>query len=241
MRKASDTAATDIAYHEIKSRILDLRYAAGAKLSETRLCAELGLGRSPIRTALARLKEEGWIVVTPQSGTYVKSLTAKDVAEVMDLRLLLEMHVTRIAAQQIGDSELARLRTSLSILKRRIGTAGLAGFADLDDQIHAAIYNAAGNTLITGLIQSLREKVRWVLPSAATPLVLRHALRELELIVESLEARDPDVAADRMRAHVGDGGVFYKSFHDLSVSANAMACEHRSAKKESRPTRRNAN
>jgi DNA-binding GntR family transcriptional regulator len=210
MRRASDTTATALAYREIKNRILDSRYQAGEKLSEVRLCRELGLGRSPIRTALARLKEEGWIAVSPQSGTYVKSLSAKDIEEVIELRLLLEMHVAATAARQIEDDELRRLQQVLGTLAPRIVKGELEAFMELDDEIHSAIYEAAGNQLIAGLLQTLREKVRWILPATATALERRYALRELERIVDALKKRNPETAAQRMREHVGDAAALYK-------------------------------
>jgi DNA-binding GntR family transcriptional regulator len=218
MRHTSDVSATALAYREIKNRILEARYRAGEKLSETRLCAELGLGRSPIRTALARLKEEGWVAVSPQSGTYVKSLSPKDIEDVIELRLLLEMHVAGIAARRIGDAELCRLRQALTTLGPRIVKGGMEEFTELDDQIHSAIYEAAGNQLIAGLLQTLREKARWVLPNTATTLERRHALRELERIVEALEKRSPDEAAQRLREHVGDAAAFYKKIEKVPGS-----------------------
>lgn len=220
MRHASDVSATALAYREIKSRILESRYQAGEKLSETRLCAELGLGRSPIRTALARLKEEGWVAVSPQSGTYVKSLSPKDIEDVIELRLVLEMHVAGIAAQRISEAELRRLRQVLATLGPRIVKGGMEEFTELDDQIHSAIYEAAGNQLIAGLLQTLREKVRWILPTTATALERRHAVRELERIVEALEKRSAKEAAQRLREHVGDAAAFYKKIGKVPRSRN---------------------
>ncbi|MGH8324150.1 MAG: GntR family transcriptional regulator, partial [Steroidobacteraceae bacterium] len=63
------------AYRQIKQRIVNLEYQPGEKLSEARLTAELPFGRSPIRSALAQLKSEGWIEVSPQSGSFVRALT----------------------------------------------------------------------------------------------------------------------------------------------------------------------
>lgn len=215
MNSPAETTATARAYREIKNRILDARYQVGEKLSEVRLCRELGLGRSPIRTALARLKEEGWVAVSPQSGTYVKRLSRKDFEEVIELRLLLEMHVARVAAQQIEASELKRLRHLLRMLRPRIIEGGLDEFMELDNQIHSAIYKAAGNQLIAHLLQTLREKVRWILPATATSLERRHALRELARIIDALKKRDSDLAAQRMREHVGDTAAFYKKIGDV--------------------------
>ena len=53
------------AYEAIKKRILEFHYRPGERLSEARLANDLGLGRSPIRTALAQLRNDGWISVSP--------------------------------------------------------------------------------------------------------------------------------------------------------------------------------
>lgn len=207
--RGADEKATVTAYREIKNRILDLRYPSGTKLSETRIAAELGLGRSPIRSALARLKEEGWVAITPQSGTYVKALTARDIADVLELRLLLEAHVVERATSRISELELQGLKRALAMLAPHIIEGRLDEFIELDDQIHSAIYRAADNNLIATILYQLREKIRWIMPtSAATRERQKRALRELEAIVEALQSRDAAAAVARMREHVRNAAAF---------------------------------
>src|SRR5579862_6817843 len=93
---AGDSSMAGQAYAAIKRRILDARYVPGERLSEVNLAKELGLGRSPIRTALAKLKSDGWVAVSPQSGTYIKSLGEREIQDLLGLRLLLETHVTEL-------------------------------------------------------------------------------------------------------------------------------------------------
>src|ERR1700747_2793371 len=90
--RTGDSTMAVHAYAAIKKRILDFRYAPGERLSEAQLAKELGLGRQLIRSALAKLKSDGWIAVSPQSGTYVKSLTEREIGDLVDLRLVLETH-----------------------------------------------------------------------------------------------------------------------------------------------------
>ncbi len=96
---------TDIAftgaYRKIKEGVLTLRYRPGQKLSEAKLAAELGVGRSPVRSALARLERDGWVRVLPQQGTFVRKFSAADVAAMSELRLLLEGHAAQVAAQKV--------------------------------------------------------------------------------------------------------------------------------------------
>jgi DNA-binding GntR family transcriptional regulator len=210
-----DVNAALHAYREIKSRIIDLRYAAGEKLSETRLVAELGVGRSPIRTALTRLKSEGWIAVTPQSGTYVRSPSEKDIEEATDLRILLEMHVTRLATAKIPAAELRKLRRALDLLEHQPMAGHLEEFFDFDAMLHSAIHRAADNALIAGLLTNLREKLHWIWQTSTVSVRqvrrIEHSLIELKAVLRALEARDADAAASAIAKHIRNVTSFYKA------------------------------
>ena len=150
------------AYREIKKRIIDRHYAAGQKLSEVRLATELGLGRSPIRTALARLQGEGWIAVSPQSGTYVRGLTKQEIHDILEFRIVLESYVAGLAATRISDAQLARLRMSFDEFGPKVTKARLDEYLEFDMALHVAVYNAAGNALIKQNLLNLIDKVRWI-------------------------------------------------------------------------------
>ncbi len=200
------------AYREIKRRIVDLQYGIGEKLSEARLVTELGYGRSPIRTALARLKSEGWIAVSPQSGTYVKALTNRDIEEVTELRLLLEMHSAREAARKISAADLEALRNSFRALGPGIAAGDIEGFISIDNKLHAAIYRAAGNELVTEILMNLRDKVQWIRRACAVSLErVQEGFHELEQILAALEARNTKAAAESMRLHIYNAAAFCKN------------------------------
>lgn len=205
-------AAASLAYDEVKRRIMDCLYPPGTKLAEARLAAELGCGRSPVRTAFARLQSEGWIEVSPQSGTYVKSLSEREIQDIFELRLLLETHATRAAARHIGAAELRALRLSYERLApecREGDPAALEAFKELDELFHATVYRAAGNARITLILLDLLEKARWlsrIYP--ATPRRCQVIFGELREILEALEARDGERAARVMRAHIGNAAEF---------------------------------
>ena len=204
-------ASAGLAYEEIKRRIIDCDYPPGSKLSEARIADEMGYGRSPIRTAFSRLQAEGWIAVNPQSGTYVRTPTEREIRDIFETRLLLETHVTRAAARNIDDEQLRRLRAAFRQLSRGRGSAAGApeAFNQLDSMFHSAIYHAAANELITSILATLLDKARWLknaFPSPPKRWAL--AFAEIERVLESLEARDPEEAARRMREHIGNAGDF---------------------------------
>lgn len=221
MRAAEQSAASArVAYDEVKRRIIELVYAPGTKLSEARLVEELDLGRSPIRTAFSRLQAEGWLAVSPQSGSYVRALSGQEIGEIFDTRLLLETHVTRLAAKNMGEAQLKRLRTAF----RRLAPRGRApggelfdDFNELDSMFHSAIYEAAGNRLMTSILMNLLEKVRWIKKSfPSTPKRMRVSFAEIERVLESLENRDAAGAAQRMREHIGNAADYAQHFPSTS-------------------------
>lgn len=209
----SSAAAATLAYEKIKKRIIELRYPPGTKLSEARLAEELGYGRSPIRSAFARLQSEGWIAVSPQSGTYVRSLTEQEIRDIFDCRLLLETHVTRLAALDMDADQARKLRVALRRLKPQ-GDGEPAqevfdDFNEFDSLFHSTIYRAAGNALITDILLNLLEKAHWLKKSSpSTPKRMKLWFAELERVLEAIEARDADRAAEKMRVHIGNAADY---------------------------------
>ena len=129
---------------------------------KTQLAEELNLGRSPIRTALARLGGEGWIKVLPQSGTFVRELTPQEVTDIAELRLLLEAHAAQRAAERIGANDLKVLRTEFEALKAKGVDGHFEDFLRLDDRFHTTLQRVAGNQRIGEILQNLRDQIHWI-------------------------------------------------------------------------------
>jgi len=221
MRVPDNSATATLAYEEVKKRITDLRYPPGTKLSEVQLVEELGCGRSPIRTAFARLQNDGWVLISPQSGTYVKRLSEAEIKEIYDLRLLLEIHATRLAAQNMTSEELRKLRTAFRRLAPQPGDkfseAMFDDINELDAMFHAAVYRSSGNSLITAILLDLLEKVQWLkTASPSPPNRMKQWCAELGSVLDALERRDADAAATLMFEHIGhaaDSGFEYRRLH----------------------------
>jgi DNA-binding GntR family transcriptional regulator len=202
----------DLAYERIKQGILALRYPPGDKLSEVRLAAELQLGRSPIRTALSRLEGENWVKVFPQSGTFVRKVDTREVEELAELRLLLEMHTTRIAAMHISAKELEQLRGEFDALKAIGAEDHIENFWALDDHFHSSIYRVAGNRRIEEILRNLKDQIRWVRAATATlPGRVKKSLLEMDHVLAAMEARDPEAAAGAMSRHIANIATSFKA------------------------------
>lgn len=190
-------------YQKIKDGIVSLRYQPGQKLSEARLAEELRVGRSPVRSALARLERDGWVRVLPQHGTFVRRLSARDVAAMTELRSLLEAHSAAVAATRLSREELVSLRDRFEALRRK-GPAGHVDELDaLDDLLHGTLLRSVDNPLITGILGNLRAQIRWVRKSnAVLPGRVEDSFLEMDRVLVALERRDPEAAAEAMRQHI---------------------------------------
>jgi len=199
----------DVVYREIKRRITELQYAPGDKLSEARIAIELGVGRSPVRTAFSRLQGEGWIEVSPQSGSFVKGLNATEIAEILETRLVLESHLAGLAAERISDAELQRLRAAFAAFGDRVTSDRLEDYLDLDLMFHLTIYQAAGNALISRILINLIDKVRWIRRAGGESSTrFQAALIEIHDVLKALEARDAKAAATAMHIHIENAMKF---------------------------------
>jgi DNA-binding GntR family transcriptional regulator len=216
----NELSRAGVAYRELKRRITELVYKPGDKLSEAGIAAELGCGRSPIRTAFSRLQSEGWIEISPQSGTFVRGLSDSEITEILETRVVLESYLAGRAAKMMSDAELIRLRNAFSAFGKRVPADRLDGYLELDLQFHLAIYEAAGNQLIAGILVNLIDKVRWIRRgSAPYPLRTNLAFAEIHAVLDALEARDADAAAAAMRAHIENTLDFRRSHPSQSVGA----------------------
>ena len=212
-----------VVYRELKRRITELFYKPGDRLSEAGIATELGYGRSPVRTAFSRLQSEGWIEISPQSGTFVRGLSDTEITEILEARLVLESYLAGRAAIMISDAELIRLRDAFSSFGERVSTGRLDDYLELDLQFHLAIYRAAGNQLIAGILVNLIDKVRWIRRgSAAHPLRINEALIEIHAVLDALEARDAEAATAAMRTHIENTLEFRRTNPTQSVGADSQ-------------------
>lgn len=211
MQNSSHLGFTE-AYRKIKDGILDLRYQPGQKLSETKLAADLGVGRSPVRSALARLERDGWVRVLPQNGTFVRKFSPEDVAAMSELRLLLESHAASVAAAKVSPAELALLRAKFEALKTKGAQRDFDEFLALDDLFHGMVYRVAGNAFITEILRNLRDQIHWVrVTNAALPGRVEASLHEMDRVLDAMERRDGEAAAQAMRQHIGNIAISYET------------------------------
>lgn len=163
MQAADAPPAAETAYRHVKDALVAGRLAPGEMLSEGDVAAELGMSRTPVREAFLRLSAEGWLRLFPRRGALVVPVAPGEAEDVVDARLLLEVHAVEVvvagpAARR--DALVAELRGLVDRQRAALAAGDLGGYADHDAAFHLAVVAAGGNALLTGFSATLRERQR---------------------------------------------------------------------------------
>lgn len=140
---------TDYAYSIIKERIINGTYVPLSELSEELLQKELGCSRTPIREALMRLADSGFIIVYPSKATLVSPVTRELIDEIYEVRLVNEPYICQKASRLIDKDLLVKIRESFVSPPSFNGDAERrAFFVAKDDELHTSILRFCGNAFL---------------------------------------------------------------------------------------------
>ena len=164
VKKAEPAARANLAeqvYDELKSQMHDFRLIPGDRFSEAEIGARLGVSRTPVREALFRLRNEGLLDVESKSGWYVRPIDFGKLEQLYDLRIVLESHaVARLCARsETSTPELDELKAVWLVPAAERLTDGREVGA-LDEQFHATLVRATGNTEMARVHWDVTERIR---------------------------------------------------------------------------------
>ncbi|RST08301.1 GntR family transcriptional regulator [Streptomyces sp. WAC07149] len=205
------TTAAERVYHHVKQGVLDRRYEGGTLLTEGELAGAVGVSRTPVREALLRLETEGLLRLYPKKGALVLPVSAQEIADVVETRLLVEEFTVRRAVPA-PPALLERLAELLAELRLYADRGDLAAMTTADRCFHAEIVRHAGNEILSRLYDQLRDRQlrMGVALLHAHPDRVERTLDEHAEILDALRAGDADAAAAAVRGHVGRVGALVR-------------------------------
>ena len=128
---------TDRTFLAIREAIMELNFLPGEIIRKHDICNTLGVSRSPVSEALAKLRNEGLVEVVPQSGTFVSKFSLQDIKEGAFLREAIELACIEILASNISEKQLIDLNRNLKLQKVLAETDDYQGFYQLDAEMHS--------------------------------------------------------------------------------------------------------
>ena len=177
-------------YDAIEQNILNGVYASGEIISESKLSEELGVSRTPVREAMARLENERLIGITP-SGTVVLGITDRDVRDMFEVKLHLEPIVSVMASQNISQEALAKLKDIIDQQEFYASKHNTERIRNLDTEFHDLIYSECGSPVFQSILSPIHHKLlKYRKASMEKSDRSYHSVEEHMAIYEALKAKD---------------------------------------------------
>ena len=187
----------------IREAIMELNFLPGEIIRKHDICNALGVSRSPVSEALAKLRNEGLVEVVPQSGTFVSRFSLQDIKEGAFLREAIELACIEILASNISEQQLIDLNRNLKLQKVLAESDDYQGFYQLDAKMHGMIMDFTGYKNLAKV-----TKTGWVQVDRARQLLLpvdgrlKKAFQEHRAVIKALEQNDVALAREKMRTHL---------------------------------------
>lgn len=186
----------------LRQMVLDGALAPGQRINEVELAAALGVSRGPLREAIQRLASEGLLTTVSHRGAYVRTFDETELRELYELRIAVESHAVRLAADRVTAADVAGLQALLD-QTHEILTSGTAVAYPRDHDFHVRVVALAGNRRLLDASVEINQQIQLARSrSARQPLRARDAYDEHAAVVSSLSDRDGERAAALLTEHL---------------------------------------
>ena len=195
------TKLSDTAYDELLFRIISCQYPPGSLLSEEKLVAELGISRTPIRSALIRLQQEHLVQIISKKGLLVSEITPEGIRDLFNLRDLIEPYAIREFG---GNFKKDKLIYYLNLFSKKYSKDDYQIVYDSDVQFHTDIVQLTGNTFLCSFYNSLQKllsRITLICGISVTDRVVASNQEHVEIVL-SLLKDDKEFAVAMLETHL---------------------------------------
>lgn len=192
----------DQVFDHLENDILSGKYQRGEVLTESKLSAELGVSRTPIREALRRLEQEH-IIEESGKGSVVIGINEKDLEDIFMIRKSLECQVAALAAKNRTEEQLKQLREALEFQEFYLNKKDPDQIKLMDSRFHETLYKLSGSTAFYDTLVPLHKKIQKYRRASVTNSSRAEAsVAEHRKIYEAIEAKNTALAAKYASEHV---------------------------------------
>lgn len=212
-------------YNLLREKIMNQEIMPGEVLLEVEVSKALGVSRTPVREAFRLLQHDDLVYRNPRGGVSVTELTMSDLREVSDLRLVFEVHAIERTCDRITDDELEELEATVIEVGKIFERAGADGDLDLiklgelNTKFHDILYQAAGSTYLTRILETIRLPILRYRPfSLETKKQRERSWQEHKLMIQYLRNHDKTSLKKLVKKHIKDAGdAIARKLDKLSV------------------------
>lgn len=190
-------------YLTLRESILTGEYTRGDSLTEMSLCKKLEVSRTPVRSALHRLFEEGLIDITPNRGAVVVGMNHDDLVDTYKIRMRLEGLAGAMAAERMSDEDIQKLADMIDLSEFYLAKNDVDKIKELDTQFHLLIYKATDNRMLCKILSELHRNIHSYRKLALTvPGRLEKSIEEHKEILAAIREADATLAEERTSHHI---------------------------------------
>ena len=193
----------EFAYNECKALIESGELSPGNLYSEVVISKQLGISRTPLRTALQNLEKDGLIIRLPQRGFYLYQFTEKDIEELFAIRKALEGYAVEYIANNRLEINISQINDHLKSQEKAINSNNFALFIQEDRKFHENLIQVLNNARLTTIYSDLRQSIellglqRFKLDSQRNQSVAEH-----KIIIAAIQKDDPFAAREAVYSHL---------------------------------------
>ncbi|MEV6712745.1 GntR family transcriptional regulator [Lentzea sp. NPDC051208] len=180
---------------EIRSAIVRGELEPGSAIKDVELAEKLGLSRTPVREALAKLADEGLVESKPHSYTRVTALDVKPVRDAFVVVKAMHALAAGVAAPMTTPDDLAAMRAANDAFTRALDANDAAAALAADDEFHAVAVHRCGNSAVEATIDRFTPLVRRAEYQRFSSPAARHSVTQHQQIIEACEQHDGQLAA----------------------------------------------
>jgi len=208
MIQNKSVSLSDQVFDRIEEDILTGKYARGSYLTELGLCAELGVSRTPVREALARLAQEHLVEPTGK-GMLVLSITAEDAEVIYTIRSHVDGLAAAACAANISAEQVKELRGIVEMQEYFAARNDSEKVKELDTQFHELIYRFSGSIALYDTLIPLHKKVlKYRRLSVENATRSGSSSGEHRAIFEAIASHNPELAEKCMKEHIENANAF---------------------------------
>lgn len=200
-----DFVLRDKIYSALKQAIVSMNvdtHIEELRLDKRQLARDLGVSRTPIREAIARLEQEGFVRTVPRKGVFVVRKTKKQILEMITVWAALEGMAARLITSNASDEEIASLRKLFATFENDQVQAKIDEYSEANIQFHQAILKMSHCELLNQTARNLFLHMRWIRArTISEDDRARRSIIDHMHIIEALEQRDTELAERLVREH----------------------------------------
>ncbi|MBQ8528447.1 MAG: GntR family transcriptional regulator [Clostridia bacterium] len=188
----------------LEEEILNGTLKVGDSLTEISLSQRLGVSRTPLRSAIHTLAEEGLVEIIPNKGAVVVGVSTDDLIDIYNIRMKLEGTAASLAAARIDEESLSRLRESQELSEFYLTKKDYDHIKELDSEFHSIIYRASGSRHLCKILTELHRNIRsYRRLSLSVHDRLEASIKEHGDILSAIECRNSEEAERLTCSHIG--------------------------------------